>query len=426
MTADRFDYSGNVGRAGSYGGHRSAFWPPVGSYAVSCTDLAAATPALGDAFLRGLAELQAAIDEEWRTAKEVGPPARTRFADPPLVASAMRAIAECLPGAVDRRAIELRAQAIEHGYHAAILAELAELEEEIAVVAGQVATWYGKQPGGLPTAFGCRRDDARQRVVAGALQRLDEVAGYLTGLHADLRLADVPAFAVTRVFFMAGEGNLHPKHIAYFLPADEGVTHSPFKKTYYFGNTHQVLLETLSLPLAARFLRVGRQLDAAGPGARAIPTLGVLGHEFGHSVHRPATGFGALHHAHRWASAVLQEVAADVFGILIAAELWAERLSIPREDVVFYYLAECLRYIDRGLGYFPDSDGMYLQLSYFVQIGALAVERDGGPRLTGDPGTVLAALRSLARVLVDELRRSPSRSVEYVQEHIHSSLDSVT
>src|SRR6266550_239000 len=395
MTADRFDYSGNVGRAGSYGGHRSAFWPPVGSYAVSCTDLAAATPALGDAFLRGLAELQAAIDEEWRTAKEVGPPARTRFADPPLVASAMRAIAERLPGAVDRRAIELRAQAIEHGYHAAILAELAELEEEIAVVAGQV-------------------------------QRLDEVAGYLTGLHADLRLADVPAFAVMRVFFMAGEGNLHPKHIAYFLPADEGVTHSPFKKTYYFGNTHQVLLETLSLPLAARFLRVGRQLDAAGPGARAIPTLGVLGHEFGHSVHRPATGFGALHHAHRWASAVLQEVAADVFGILIAAELWAERLSIPREDVVFYYLAECLRYIDRGLGYFPDSDGMYLQLSYFVQIGALAVERDGGPRLTGDPGTVLAALRSLARVLVDELRRSPSRSVEYVQEHIHSSLDSVT
>jgi hypothetical protein len=452
LSVDRFEYLTNVRRAGSYRGRRSAFWPPIGNYAVSCTDLAAVTPPVGAAFLRGLAELEAAIDAEWRTAKETGPPARTRFADPTRVAGAMRALGSCLPREADRRAVELRTRAIERGYDPDILEELAGLDEEITVVAAQVATWYGKEPGGLPTAFACRRDEARQRVVAAALEDLDEVRRYLRGLHADLRLGDIPAFAATQLFFMAGEGNLHPKHIAYFLPEDEGVKHSPFKKTYYFGNTHQALLEKLSTPLAAQFLRVGRQLDPAEVRLGTVPALGVLGHELGHSVHRPATDFDPLHRAHRWASAVLQETAADVFGILIAAEVWAARLAIPPADAISYYLAECLRYADRGLGFFPDSDGMFLQLSYFVQLDALAVEHDGGPRLTGEPGTVLAALRSLARVLADallagraepavelyrafgpetlsplrtlveELRRSPFRSIEYVQEHIHADM----
>lgn len=456
MVADRFDYASNLKQVGSYRGRRSAFWPPARSYTISCLDLATATPLLGPGFLRSLAGLRTAIETEWQAVKEVGSPTRTRFTDPPPIADAMRRVGACLPGDADRRAIVLRSRAIENGYNADILKELACLEEEIAVVAGQVATWYGKEPGGLPTAFACRRDDTRQSIVADALQCLDEVAAYLAGLHVDLRLGCLPAFAATQLFFMAGEGNLHPKHIAYFLPDDEGVKHSPFKKTYYFSNTHKTLLEDLSVPLSLRFLHIDRQLDPTDVRFKAIPTLGVLGHELGHCVHRSATSFDAIHAANRWASAVLQEVAADVFGTLILADVWADRLAISPADVVSYYLAECLRYVDRGLGYFPDSDGMFLQLSYFVQFGALAFEQNRMPRLAGDPETVLAALRSLARVLadtlltgtsepavalhrafgpetispllilIDELCRFPSRSVEYVQEYIYAPIGSVT
>jgi hypothetical protein len=453
--SSRFDYAANLGQAGTYRAHRGAFWPPAESHVISCLDLAAAAPDLGDEALRGLARLRDAVDAEWRRTKEVGAPARTRFTDPEPVADALRGLAQHLPDPVDRQAIALRATAIEDGYDDDILKALAGIEEDVAVVAGQIATWYGKQLGGLPTAFACRRDEHHQARVRAAAATTDDVAAHLAGLHADLRLGETPAFVATQLFFMAGEGNLHPKHIAYFLPEDEGVKYSPFKKTYYFANTHRALLASQSAPLAARFLDIG--VDRLPIGADdVIPTLGVLGHEMGHCVHRPTTAYKPLNTADRWASVVLQETSADVFGILILADLWCERLGLAPADAVAYYLAECLRYVNRGLGHFPDSDGMFLQLSYLVQLGALTVEREGGLRLAGDPGVVLAGLRSLARVLadtllapdpgpavalhrafgptsadplrtfVDEMAGRPAGSIEYTQEHVHAPVGSVT
>ncbi|MFD6422868.1 hypothetical protein [Streptomyces sp. NPDC060198] len=451
-TVDRFDYPSNLASAGSYRTHRSAFWPPSDGYALGCLDLSGATPDLGDGFRPALADLRVAVEAEWQRVKEIGIPARRRFNDPTAIAQAVRGVAEHLPGEADRRAAELRANAVQDGYDDDILRELASLQEQITLVAGQVSTWYGKEVRGLPTAFACRADEARQQLVDDALAGRDEVTDYLRGLHADLRLGDLPAFGAAELFFMAGEGNLHPKHIAYFLPEDEGVKYSPFKKTYYFANSHRALLTTVSAPLARRFLDVGVEFDPAHERFAAIPTLGVLSHELGHFAHRPATEYKDLNAADRWASVVLQEVAADVFGILILADVWAPRLGIDPADCVAYYLAECLRYTDRGLGHFPDSDGMFLQLSYFVQLGAL--DLTGTPRLTGTPEVVLAGLRSLARVLADtllatdtdralhlhrgygpattaplaplveRLRPEPFRSLEYTQEHLHSAATS--
>lgn len=452
---DRFDYRTNVARASSYRGRRSPYWPPADQYALFCLDLANAAPDLDDDFFGALATLRDAVEAEWQRAKERGIPARTRFHEPQPVAAALRRLGASLPDGPDRRAVLLRAEAIESGYEEDTLAALAGLEEDVAIVAGQIATWYGKQTGGLPTAFACRRDKARQADVGRALDGLEDVPPYLAGLHADLRLGKLPAFAATEVFFMAGEGNLHPKHIAYFLPEDEGVKRSPFKKTYYFSNTHRALLASISAPLAARYLDVGVSFDPADGRFSAIPTLGVLAHELGHFVHRPATRYAALNAADRWASVTLQEIAADVFGTLILAEVWAGRLGLAPADVIAYYLAECLRYTDRGLGCFPDCDGMFLQLSYFVRLGALALETGPEPRLAGDPEVVLAGLRSLARVLADtllaeradpsvviyrtfgpdgigpleplieDMRRGASKSIEYVQEHIRAPMSAV-
>ncbi|GAA2206662.1 hypothetical protein GCM10009850_021200 [Nonomuraea monospora] len=453
----RFDYARNRAAVGTFRDRRSAFWPPSGGYQLACLDLAAETPDLGGGLLAGLATLKSAVDAEWHHAKDAAaapagrpgapaPEGARRFHTPALVASAMRDVAKHLPRDADRRALRLRADAVEHGYPVQALRELAELREDVTLVAGHIGTWSGKDPGGLPTAFACRRDDAGQEFVAAALAERDRVEPYLRSLMVDLRLGDLPAFAATRLFFMAGEGNLHPKHIAYFLPEDEGVKESPYKKTYYFRNTHRAVLDAVSAPLSARYVRVGDGFDPAADRFAGIPVLGVLSHEFGHFVHRPATDFDPLWRDDHWIVGVLQETAADVFGVLVLAEVWAARLGIDKADVVAYYLAECLRYVDRGLGTFPDSDGMFLQLSYLTRLGALTPE---GPVLTGEPDVVIAGLRSLARVLaevlllpdpapalafhaaygpadpgplaplVEELRHRPMQSVEYVQEHLH-------
>lgn len=454
--ADRFDFEFHVDAAGGYRGRRSAFWPPADAYAVAVLDLAPDLPDLGEGFRHHLARLRDAVETQWLAQKDGPDPGRTRFADPGPAAAAMTAIGADLVEEVDRTAVALRARALADGYDDEILQALVGMEEDVAVVAGRLATWLGKENTGLPSAFACRRDDALQARVAAADATHDAVAAYFRRLHTDLRVGAVPAFSATRLFFMAGEGNLHPKHIAYFLPEDEGVKRSPFKKTYYFANTHRALLRAVSGPLATRHLDIGVTFDPDDPRFAEIPTLGVLGHELGHCIHRPATRFKALNAADRWASVALQEVMADVYGALVLADVWAEHLGVDQGDAIAYYLAECLRYTDRGLGSFPDSDGMYLQLSYLTQIGALAVKEDDGVRLVGDPETVLAGLRSLARVLadavlaasaepavalwrtfgpqalsplaplVDQLRERPFTSIEYLQEHLAPPTDPTT
>jgi hypothetical protein len=447
---DRFDYASNLGRAGTYGDYRSHFWPPADGYALTCLNLAATTPDLGNGLLRGLAALKSSIEAEWQRAKDSGIAVERRLADPVPVAEAMRDIATYLPG--DCRAVTLRADAVQGGYTEEILQELAELREDFTVVAGQISTWYGKDVTRLPTAFACRRDEAADALVTKALTYHEEAAARLARLHPDLRLDNRLSFGASELFFMAGEGNLHPKHVAYLLPEREGVKYSPFRKTYYFGNTHRALLEGISCPLSDQFLQFDGEFSLADVHARTIPTLGVLSHELCHFVRRPSTAYEELNAVDQWAAVVLQEVAADVFGIITVADVWAPRLGIDPASVVAYYLAECLRFVDRGLGFFPDSDGMFLQLSYFVQLGGLEAEHaNGGFRLAGTCETMLAALRSLARVLADallagraepavelyrafgpatsaqlqplveELRRRPSTSVEYVQEHLYTA-----
>ncbi len=401
MTLDRFAYGTNLERATSYRERSHASWPPAYDYRVSYLDLANEVPALGAGLHAELEALRAAIEAEWKHCHTSSAAAAAGMQDAAAIARCLRRIAELLPGEADRRALGLRASVIERGHVNGTLAALADIDEDIAIVAGKLATWYGQQAGGLPTAFGCVRDTASQASVTAARARLGDVTAYLLGLHEHLRLGEVPAFTATRLFFMAGEGNRHPKHIAYFLPEDEGMERCPFQKMYYFANTHRALIDAVSLPLGRRLLNLGLRLPASAASFGAIPVLGVLAHQFGRSVLR-AGAFAALDAADRWASYVLQETAAGVFGTLVLAELLAPRLGLEPSDVVGYHLAECLRYVDRGLGNFPDSDGAYLQLNYLASSGALAL--DGGvPRLTGDPAAVVLGLRSMARVLADTL-----------------------
>jgi hypothetical protein len=402
LTLDRFAYGTNLERATSHRGRSDASWPPAYDYRLSYLDLANEVPALGAGLRTELEILRAAVDAEWKHCRALGGNATPRMQDAATVARCLRRIAELLPGQADRRALGLRADAVERGYHNGTMATLAAIDEDIAIVAGRLATWHGQRADAMPTAFGCVRDTASQASVTAARARLDDIAAYLLGLHEHLRLGDVPAFTATRLFFMAGEGERHPQHIARFFPEDDGAEHSSLHKTYYFANTHRAQIDAVSLPLGRRLLNLGLRLPASAASFGAIPALGVLAHQVGRSVLR-ADAFAALDAADRWASDVLQEAAAGVFGVLVLAEMLAPRLGLEPAAVIGYHLAECLRYVDRGLGNFPDSDGPYLQLNYLASSGALTL--DGiAPRLTGDPTAVIHGFRSMARVLAVTLR----------------------
>lgn len=449
MKVDRFEYRENLQRASSYKKYRSALWPPLKRYALFGLQLSESIPELSAEAIAALDTLRIIVEKEWQLEKAEGSKKERKYQDAIGAAAAMFEFSKHLPNEIDKRAVELRATALMEGYSDSALIELKNIQEDIALVVGRISTWYGKQVGGLPTAFACRCNFEKQDKVLQAMACTLEISQYLKTLHTDLILGELPAFTASNVFYMVGEGNLHPKHIAYFLPEDEGVKRSPFKKTYYFSNTHNELVQHFSIPLAQKYLDIGTQFNPNEGESHLIPTIGVLAHEMGHFVHRPSTQFGPINEKDRWASVTLQEIAADVFGTLISAEVLSQKLDFVKDQVLAYYLSECLRYIDRGLGFFPDSDGMYLQISYLIQVGALSLQKTpfGQPILVGETGAILAGLRSMARVLadalladdpdfatefylrygpensgplktlVDDLAGTPFRSIEYLQDY---------
>jgi hypothetical protein len=447
LLLSRFDFESNLAQATRHGERRSAYWPPAPLFHVLTLDLSRDAPLLPARFYASLALLRELVEHEWHRGKASGVPARETFERAGEIAAVMREAADELPHPVDRTHLRARADCVEQGYTEELLAQLVSPDAEVAVFAAPLSTWFGKEIARRPSAFAATIDHS----IADGLRPLQEsgaLATYLAHLRAGLTLNPSPAFVPSRLFFMAGEGNRHPKHIAYFLPEDEGVKRSPFKKTYYFANTHQRILEGVSYPLFDEMVDLGARREFSMQLARLLPAAGVYGHELGHSVVRDSTRYADLNRRSRWISVAMQEVGADVFGTLFVAQCWNEALGATPHDAIAYYLAECLRYVHRGLGFFPDSDGMLLQLNYLHDVGALSLD-DGpvGPRLRGEPHTVIAGLRSLARVLADSLLDNqpdlvvrlferygpankalmpllkrlgalPTATVEYLEEHI--------
>lgn len=398
----RFDHISNIKKSTESRDNEDDFWPPSIEYSLSFLDLSEAANPVVEYLIKSLASLGDVIELELTRFKRA--PDRSVFnLDTAAISQAMREIAECFSPGADREATLLRAKALEVGYSPKILEQLLSIHEEYTIVAGLVSTWYGKQKSRMPTAFACRTEQSKQDFVAQTYEYTNQVLAYLKGLHADLSLNEPPVFSAANLFFIAGEGNRHPKHIAYFLPGDEGVKSSDFRKTCYFSNVHLALIKRFATPLAKRHLKLKDQSATSALGKNSVPVLGVFGHEIGHFIFRPEKDFRSLNKKNRWVSVALQEVVADVFGTLILAEVWAEHIGVTRGEVIHYYLAECLRYVDRGLGYFPDSDGMFLQLNYLVQLGALTLEGENNDCLTGQSDVVIAGLRSLARLLADSV-----------------------
>lgn len=401
-TSTRFDYTENLARAGSHGASYSRFWPYSIGYELFFESLEPVAAALPKGFFDYFPELDRLIEDEWRTSK--GAQANTTSLKAPAsIAQVLRLMAQYLDDS-NREALIARADYLEFGEGEGRIERIAAgTDEQISVFAGLLSTWFGKETRGRPSAFVWTRDLAMTQSLSPLVEDQVTIATYLGGLDKRLSLTSTPVFLPGNLAFVAGEANLHPKHIAYFFPEDEGIKRCPLKKTYYFANAHKARLRHIGWPLFCRYF------PSATSGAsyelfqsQHIPAAGVLAHELGHFIQRPNTSYSKINVTDRWASVALQETAADVFGTLILAELWAAKLGSNAEQALTYYLADCLGYVSRGVGLFPDSDGMLLQLNYMAEFGAIQV-CEGSCNLSFSMSAVAAALRSLARVLADTL-----------------------
>jgi len=300
------------------------------------------------------------------------------------------------------RGLLVKSDVLRQGYSRQAIKELNELNESLSFVGGNISTWYGKVPGGLATCFATTANLQLNEYCETVCHYQDNVHEYICSLNKRLSINEVPKYVVSDLVFMSGEGDNHPKHIAYFLPEDEGFKHSPIKKTCYLSNVHQAKITEISDQLLAEFTTHSyRNLDIKKVGA-----LGVLGHEFGHFVKLPETDFKIASNWNRWQSIMYQEIAADVFGFLILCEVWGPIYGFSTKEVCLYYFGELMRYINRGVNKFPDSDGMLFQLNYLVEFSAVELCENGTKLRIADPEILLAAMRSLGRCLCESLLKN--------------------
>jgi hypothetical protein len=102
---------------------------------------------------------------------------------------------------------------------------------------------------------------------------------------------------------------------------------------------------------------------------------------------------------------MLQEAIADVSGFLLATSgEWSAAGQLTLGESTTAFLAELLRYVRRGARSFPDSGAAYLELSYLVENGYVALLGDGR-ELSVDPARVRAGMVALASDLVEVVLR---------------------
>jgi hypothetical protein len=280
--------------------------------------------------------------------------------------------------------VDMRARAfLEGGSHAeAALREGALYElPPLTVLCGPQCTWRLKTPKPLHTvvaAAACGRYDA---LVESLDEHLGEATAQLrTELELpDLRLDESYPMRVTDMVACGGEANAYPKHFAYFLPEDEGVTggSGQRKKTIVFRNAYRDRFKVISEPLGQAVFE-GPRRDAQAPVEAALLAW-FRGHDIGHTASLPSTDYASWHYdlGHE-PFMMMQEAVSDVYGLLLAlTPAWRAQSGLSKVDVAEVFLAELLHYLRRGPWLYGDAGAAYLELSYLLANDCMRLNGDG-------------------------------------------------
>jgi len=118
---------------------------------------------------------------------------------------------------------------------------------------------------------------------------------------------------------------------------------------------------------------------------------------------RPETDFRAIGKVDRWASMVLQEVLADVFGFLLCStNTWQASLSLDPSIFCQIYAFEMLRYLRRAPRDFPDAGAAFVQLQYLINHGYASYDLETG-KISLSSADMVAGITMLARELSESV-----------------------
>ena len=319
-------------------------------------------------------------------------------------AAILERTAQRLPGP-ESEVIAMRAAGLNGGDHAAAARRQAELDErDLVLLCGPMSTWRRKsqrQFHGMMASVPLVRWNT---LVADADAMIDDLVAYVAETVAQPRLTvvPVPGFRVGDLLYCGGEPDGFPKHFAYFLPEDEGIRGARLAKTIVYANVYAAHHEQISKRLAERvFLSPGLWPEQP----LEILLLWFRGHDVGHQLRLPQTSYRALHVVGLETSIALQEALADVIGYLaLTGGPWQVKFDIDRAAAGSVFLAEMLRYVQRGPGLFPDSDAAFLELSFLHDRGYVRLDAATG-RLDWEPDRlhdgVIAIARELTSALLD-------------------------
>ena len=348
------------------------FWPQRDSHTVLSVALPAATPCSSSRAANSLRRA-AQIAEIIREFQDL--PADGGNGQPKEVlglrhaaAAAMEEGADALDCEASATCLRLRAEVLRGDCSSELIEQCIGLDEtKLISLNGGLQTWHNKSRDVYHSAFFAAVDPRYDRLVATLDDQLDAVTRYLqTAVHPGLIVKTPPRFKVGDLIFCGGEANRYPKHFAYFLPEDEGIKHARQKKTVVFRNVYAAMYHGISEPFALSALQIeGAELQTPDEVTEDHLVCWLRGHDIGHGVRLPETNFRVLRQQGLWASMMLQEVLADLFGLMmVIGGPWSKTANLRSDVAVRVFVTEMLRYLRRGEAHFPDAEAAFIEFSF--------------------------------------------------------------
>lgn len=319
--------------------------------------------------------------------------------------------------------IRQRADVLTNGTPAtAVAMQEAELSapQPLTVLCGPLCTWRQKSKVPLHGVIVATRDERGDELMAGVDARADQALATVEGRLGIPGLAVQGVYPIQIVDLIAcgGEPNTFPKHFAYFLPEDQGITDrdTPNKKTILFRNAYRLRFTEISERLGDALLDGPRVGDGVDPAPALITWL--RGHDIGHGVTMPGAGqVGSPDVGHEpWMA--LQEAISDVFGLLMAVTPeWLELLGGTADDICAIFMGELLHYLRRGPWLWGDAGAAFIELSFLEQHGYVTI--DGDARIHWSTERLVEGMDHLAKVLCAEVVTAPDGATvqRFLDEH---------
>ncbi len=392
----------------------SPFWPLNDQHGVGHVQLDAEPPINADAVMPLLLQLAAQSDAMRSLQTSSGDPVSERGASALRgeMAEGLRELGE-LVDEESATLIRMRAKALAGaaGHKETTLKIAAHgTSPSLEIVCGPLCTWRPKTREPLHSFIAAARDEeaqARLDSLDEALEdALDELRSELDapGLKLDFALP----FNVTDLIASAGEAAGHPKHFAYFLPEDEGVDDLPLReqRTLYLHNVHLARYTTITVPLAEALLDGPQRAGEVDIEATLMPWI--RGHDHGHNLIVESTDYGWMETLGVEPFMMLQEAIANVYGFLLTiSEPWLAIAGASRLDFCATHMAEMLHYMRRGPWHYGDCGSAYLELSFLVENGFVAIDEEGRVRWSEEE--LCRGMTALASALTEATVGAPDK-----------------